>query len=119
MSKIQFPTLPGTGFFGFAIDALPKKGHLKSKTMPVSRLDVTGVIPPLGLKVRMIEMILRKFVTISGKSSPILGRCGNREEDQRGDTRPPTLHGRPQPDSGAQRRVRGIGPPKRSRHRPS
>src|ERR1700738_2886919 len=49
--KIQVAHFPSAGCFGVAIDTQPKKRQLKPKTMPVSRLDVAGVIPPVRLKV--------------------------------------------------------------------
>jgi hypothetical protein len=43
--------------------------------MPVLRLDVTGVIPPLGLILRMIEMIAGEFIPIIAKSVFVLRDC--------------------------------------------
>src|SRR5580765_5930438 len=100
MSKIQVAHIPRPGRFGVAINALPEESQFKTESMAVRRLDVAGVVPPFRLEVRMIEMIARKVVAITGKSSSILcrRRNSNRETDWHGGQYASTLHGQPQPD---------------------
>ena len=53
-----------------AIHALAEEGQLEAEAPAFSRVQIAGVVPPLGLKIGMIEVIARKFVVIAGKREP-------------------------------------------------
>ncbi len=65
MSEVEILHLPGRDLLGIAADGLPEESQFESKPPAVSRFQISGVVPPLGLKIRMIEMIARKFVPVS------------------------------------------------------
>src|SRR5258706_4440581 len=65
MSEVEILHLPGRDLLGIAADGLPEESQFESKPPAVSRFQISGVVPPLGLKIRMIEMIARKFVLVS------------------------------------------------------
>src|SRR6266849_2442721 len=100
MREVQVTHIPRAGWFDVAINALPEESQLKTDSTAVCRLDVARVVPPFGLEIRMIEMIPRKAIAITGQSSSILCRRlhNNCERDQHGGEHPPTLHGKPRPD---------------------
>src|SRR5260370_34728973 len=65
MREVEILNVPGRSLRRIAADGLPEECQFESETPPVRRFQIPSVVPPLGLKVRMIEMIARKFVTVS------------------------------------------------------
>ena len=59
-----------------AIDALAEKRQLETKATAVGTMQIARVIPPLGLKLRMIEVIARERVAIARCSETIVIRTG-------------------------------------------
>jgi len=56
---------PCAGLAGRRFGSLAKEGKFKTETVMIRSLHVPRVVPPLGLKIGMVEMIARKLVTIS------------------------------------------------------
>src|ERR1700732_4305792 len=57
MRKIEIAHVPDGGFRRIAIHRLAKKSELESKATAAGGFEIAGVIPPLGSKIRMAEMI--------------------------------------------------------------
>src|ERR1700722_5911196 len=98
MREKEIAHVPGAVRICVAIEAPAKKCELKAKTMTIHRPEVPSVVPPLGLKVRMVEMIARKFVAITWQGGFVLRDRRSSEEEQYGSTCPSTLHVRPRRD---------------------
>src|SRR5579863_9053655 len=83
MREVEIAHIPRAGFRSVAIHALTKEGQLEPETAAVRRFDITGVIPPLGLVIGMVEMIVRKFVAIPRQRNAVLrAGCGLPRERQ-------------------------------------
>ena len=54
------------------IDGLAEKSELKAKAPSFSGPKISRVVPPLGLKLRVIEMIAGKLVMVPGEGEPEL-----------------------------------------------
>jgi len=54
-----------------ACDAKSKKRQLKPEFAAFRCSKISGVVPPFRLKIRMIEMIAGKFVSITRYSEPV------------------------------------------------
>src|SRR6266403_2110141 len=65
MRDVEILHVPSRGSRRGAADGLAEECQLESKAPSVRRFQIPSVIPPLRLKVRMIEMIARKFVAVS------------------------------------------------------
>src|SRR6266403_4446478 len=65
MRDVEILHVPSRGSRRVAADGLAEECQLESKAPSVRRFQIPSVIPPLRLKVRMIEMIARKFVAVS------------------------------------------------------
>src|SRR5713226_7332055 len=116
MCEVEILHIPGAGLCGIAADGLAEEGQFESEPVALGRFQISGVVPPLGLKVRMIEIVARRFVAVSWQGSVVLRRERLQEKQRGDDTREPTPHGRPQADSGAQRPAPGRVPRARLRH---
>src|ERR1700733_5281925 len=57
-------------------NALPKEGQLKAEPVAVRRLYISGVVPPLGLVVLMVEVVSRKLESILGLRDFVVLRGG-------------------------------------------
>src|SRR5260370_36763 len=114
--EVEILHIPGRSVRGIAADGLPEESQFESKAPAVRRFQIPGVIPPLSLKIRVIEMVAREFVTVSRQGGAVL--CCNRlqKKERGGDAREPTLHARPQEDSDARRPAPGRVPRERLRH---
>jgi hypothetical protein len=66
MCKIEIANIPCGGFRRIAVDGLPEKRELESEATTAGRFEIAGVIPPLSLEIRMIEMIAGEFEVIAG-----------------------------------------------------
>src|SRR6266852_617514 len=115
MREVEILHIPDANLPGIAADGLAEEGQFESEAVALGRFQISGVVPPLGLKVRMIEIIAREFVAISGQSGAVLRRKRLQKKKRGDDAREPTPHGRPQADSGAQRPARGRAPRERLR----
>src|ERR1700746_3617950 len=116
MRNVEILYVPGGRLRRIAADGLPEERQFESEAPPVRGLQIPGVVPPLGLKVRMIEMIARKFVTVSRQGRAVLRRERLQKEQRRNDARKPTLHGQPRPDSAAPQFAQGRDRQARSPH---
>src|ERR1700722_2646005 len=65
---------PVGSFLCFASQRFSEKCELKSEFVAVSGSQISGVVPPLSLKIWMIEIIAREFVTVAGEGVAILHR---------------------------------------------
>src|ERR1700752_4402719 len=99
MRQIQVPHVPRRAFLLVPTDCLAKKRELEPEPAPVRRFHVPGVVPPLCLKVRMIEMVPRKLILVARQRRAVLrGRRRNRQQHD-GYPYEPTLHAQPRSDS--------------------
>src|ERR1700756_187480 len=69
--------------------------------MPVRSNQISRRIPPLRLKLRMIEMIAREFIPVTRQRRPVLPQCTWQPRKQKHEEQPPTPHESPQADSAA------------------
>jgi hypothetical protein len=83
MRKIDILYIPGSSFGGIAADGLTEEGQFESEAVALACPQISRVVPPLGLKVRMIEMIAREFVAVSRQGSSVW-HCKRLQEKQRG-----------------------------------
>ena len=72
-----------------ACNGLAEERQFKTETMAVGRLEISRVIPPLGLIVGMIEVIARKLVMVPGQRESVILRpgrdCTEQDEERRRD----------------------------------
>src|SRR5579885_2408008 len=94
------------------------KRQLKSEPPPIFRLHISGVIPPLRLILRMVEVIPRKLVLVSGQRRLKISIALPREEQHERENSRPTPHARPQADSVSSPRAPDKTPPAPSPHTP-
>ena len=73
--------------------------------MAILRPEITRVVPPFRLKVRMIEMIARKLVVVAGQSALILSSRKLQTQNQGGQYQELIPHGSPLTDSVARQRA--------------
>src|SRR2546430_17674671 len=118
MGEIDIPQLPGSRLRRIAANSLPEESQLKSKPVAIRRFQISSVVPPFGLIVRMIEVIAREFVAVSRQGGS--GLSGKRLQQQKrdSDTSELTPHVRPRRDSNAPRLALGKVLQTRSLHRP-
>jgi hypothetical protein len=85
MSKIQIASGPGRILWLVASQSRPKESEFKAEAMAIGGAQISRVVPPLGLKLGMIEVITGKLVVVSGKSHPVLRGCeiGDQQNQQR------------------------------------
>src|SRR6266849_8286417 len=72
MRDVKILYVPRGGFYGIAADRLPEKRQFESKLAATGGFHVAGVIPPLGLKIRMAEIIAREFEAVTGQGGAVL-----------------------------------------------
>src|SRR3974390_758929 len=96
MCQINVADVPHSCLRGRMIDALSKERQLKPECLPIACRQVTRVIPPLSLKILVIEMVPREFVPIAGCCLLVQSRGWPSEEQDRCPRRHPTLHESPQ-----------------------
>src|SRR5579883_369258 len=68
--------------------AQTKKGKFKTESMAVWSVQISGVVPPFGLKLRMVEEVARKLIMVTRCCNLILrkSRAGQQKNPQ------PSLH---------------------------
>src|SRR5579871_6179278 len=71
---------------------LPEEYQLETKTAAIPATDVARVIPPLGAKLGMIEVVTRKFEPIAGQSLAVFGRSGEQRYCQSAPNGPRQKH---------------------------
>src|SRR5271156_6010881 len=72
MSHIHVWRGPVGSFLHIAGHCFTEKSEFETEFVPVGASQIPGVIPPLSLKIRMIEIIAGKFVTVTGYGAAIL-----------------------------------------------
>src|SRR5712664_2465326 len=65
MREVEILHVPSSGLSGITADGLPEESQFESEPPAVNRFQISGVVPPFGLKIRMIEMVAREFVAVS------------------------------------------------------
>src|SRR5712664_510685 len=65
MREVEILHVPSRGLSGITADGLPEESQFESEPPAVNRFQISGVVPPFGLKIRMIEMVAREFVAVS------------------------------------------------------
>src|ERR1700756_331455 len=85
MSKIQIASSPERILGLVASQSCPKESEFKAEAMAIRVAQISRVVPPLRLKLGMIEVITGKPVVVSGKSHPVLRGCetGDQQNQQR------------------------------------
>src|SRR5580704_14736247 len=63
--------IPHAGRRGVAIGTLAEERQLKSESPSLRGVQISSVVPPLGLEFRMIEMVAGKLVMKTGKRDSI------------------------------------------------
>src|ERR1700722_4718247 len=112
--KPDFAHVPDGSGFHASIDALAEEGQLESE-VPAPRIaQIAGVIPPLGLKFGMREVVAWELVAVAGERGTIEFEAGQQQRTN--------LHGSPQWERvwrrpamdkvppGWWRRIRGTAP---------
>jgi hypothetical protein len=66
MSKIQIASGPGRILWLVASQSCPKESEFKAEAMAIGGTQISRVVPPLRLKLGMIEVITGKLVVVSG-----------------------------------------------------
>src|SRR5437660_4668074 len=74
-----------------ACQSLAKKCQLKSEVAALRRLQVSGVVPPFGLKFRMSKVVAWKLVVVPGQCNPVL-RPRKATHEHEGGKPPSTPH---------------------------
>ena len=110
MREVKILHLPGSNLSGIAADGLPEESQFEPKPPVVGPFQISGVVPPFGLKIRMIEMISRELVMVSRQGGAVLRRKRLQKKHRGGDAGEPTLHARPQADSSAPLPSQGRDP---------
>ncbi len=113
MRKIEIADIPNGGLRRIAIHRLAEKRELESKAMTAGGFEIAGVIPPLGLKIRMAEMIARKFEMVAGQCGTVLRGERRLRQKSYQKTGKPTPHESPRADSTARPRARDRARPER------
>src|SRR5581483_5294139 len=69
-------------FRGFTslLGSLAEEHQLEAVAMTIPSADVSGVIPPLGAELRVVEVIARKLVVITREGDPIVQQDGDQEQ---------------------------------------
>src|ERR1700686_2290191 len=91
MSEINVAHVPGICFSVIAARGAAEKRQLKSKTAAIASFHVSGVVPPLGLEIRMIKVVARKRVAVARKRGASL-RAGIQRQEYRRQASPYTPH---------------------------
>jgi hypothetical protein len=65
MREVEIPHVPGGVPGGIAANGLPEENQFESEPPAIRRFQISGVVPPFRLKIRVIEMIAREFVPVS------------------------------------------------------
>lgn len=81
--QVQIVHAPCGGIVrGAAALPLPEEDQLESVAMSVARAEVPSVIPPLGAKVGVVELVARELIVVAGEGGTP-GRRGEKEcQDQ-------------------------------------
>src|SRR5437016_8252791 len=95
MREIDIPQFPGSSLRGIAANSLPEESQLKSKPVAIRRFQISGVVPPFGLIVRMIEVIARELVAVSRQGGSVLSGKRLQRQKRDSDTSELTPHVRP------------------------
>src|SRR5664280_2325661 len=62
--------------------ALAEEDQLEAVAVTVPRVHVAGVIPPFAAEIGVLEVVARKLVAVAGQRLPVLGRRGEKEQQQ-------------------------------------
>src|SRR5579884_52502 len=111
MRQVQVAHVPRAVLLGIAAHTLAEKRQLKSEPPPIFRSHISGVIPPLRLILRMVEVIPRKLVLVSGQRRLKISIALPREEQHERENSRPTPHARPQADPASPPRAPDKTPP--------
>ena len=65
--EVEILRVPGGVFCGVAREGLAEEGEFEAETVTVRRLEIAGVIPPLGLEIRVIEMVAGEGIAVAGE----------------------------------------------------
>jgi hypothetical protein len=84
MRQVEILHFPSAGLCGIAAYSLAEESQFESETVAVRGFDISGVVPPFGLKIRMIEMVAWKFVVVPRQGGAVLRRK-RLQEEKRGD----------------------------------
>src|SRR6266446_150525 len=80
MCKIDVADIPCKRVRGIAVYAFTEKSELEAELASVSGLQISGVVPPFGLVIGMVEIIAREFITVAGPRRFELSETGWRRE---------------------------------------
>src|SRR5438552_3303008 len=94
MRKVEIFHIPRGGLRRIAVDSLPKKSQFESEPPSVCRFQISRVVPPFGLIIRMIKMIAGEFVAVSRQGCTVLRRKRLPEKERGCNRAEHTLHGR-------------------------
>src|ERR1039458_369662 len=73
MSEVKVVENPRRILPQASIKSFPEKSHLKPERMSGRGLYVPGIVPPLGLKIGVVEVVARKRILIARKSGSVDG----------------------------------------------
>jgi len=98
VSQVQIVNIPRRRFSGITINCLTEKRQFKAEAMTIRCSEIACVVPPLGLKIVMVEMVAREFVMIAREGGPVfcnrvLRTGALQPEEQCGENESFILHG--------------------------
>jgi hypothetical protein len=76
MGQVEILNVPRGRLRTITIHRLAKTTQFEAEEMAVSRREIARVIPPLRLKIGMVEMVARELVMIAGQGDPSPARGG-------------------------------------------
>src|SRR5215831_15715511 len=94
-----------TFVFAGSRSALAEKCQLEAVLVPIGCCQISRRVPPLGLKIFMIEVIPRKFVMITRQGGLVLPGCSGQKNEEKREEKVATLHEWPPGDSGLRPRA--------------
>ncbi len=98
VGKVEIFHIPDCGMSRITTDRLAEKRQFESVTMATRGFQISRVVPPFRLKVRVIVIVSREFESIARHRRAVLR--GQRVENQkrRSKDRELTPHGQPRGD---------------------
>src|ERR1700676_2148557 len=98
MGQVNILEVPSCCFSRITADGLAEKSQFEPVAMASCGFQITRVVPPLRLKVRMIEIIPGEFESIAGDRCAVLRRERVENQKCRCEDGQPTPHGPPRAD---------------------
>src|ERR1700757_4308505 len=99
MRQIQILDIPRLCLAWIAVHALAKKRQFKPIVVAVCSCQISRRVPPLRLKLLVIEVIAGKFIPVTRQRCFVLRRRARQQRQQQCEEQPPTPHESPRANS--------------------